>query len=400
MQKQKLTQKFSPRTASILAPVYLVATCLGSYAEVPKTAFIRELAPFKNGMTVHSGNTKPKKAKLNFPMKWNDSLWVPNDGSHATLRFYNSANRDMGTRIDAIPRSGLTKYSMPCKAVITGGADFIVTWENGSRRSCEKGLKVTSKDFANITHRSFPQNMSLAQKDKSLLGSPTNIKASKAKVLLQAQAGDASIRYYCSALPSSDGGSAGMVAGFSSMEEACNNATQKCLKNNNNGDCLIASTGDWNVNDPELTTSVICKNRKSSHKKVRGADISNPGSGLNEVLDDLLKQALGDLGGVLGKIFKLKPGTCVLEVYSPGEVIISPTTSQQTVVNAIDVGNGGVQVDVKEGQVLLRSTESSEGIKADKGASYRFNGEGLIILNNNQTSPNDNPPSPTGPIIK
>lgn len=62
MQKQNLTQKFTPVTASILAPAYLIATCVGSYAEVPKTARITQPATFSSSMTIHSKKARPVKS--------------------------------------------------------------------------------------------------------------------------------------------------------------------------------------------------------------------------------------------------------------------------------------------------------------------------------------------------
>lgn len=384
MRKQKLIQTFIPGIAIILAPVYLLTTCASSYAEVPQTAYIKQPATLSPSMTVHSGSNR-SEASLDLPMKWYDSLWVPNDGSgaRATLRFYNSASRDMGTKIDAIPRKGLTKYVMPCKAVIQKGADFTVTWENGNGRACEKGLKVTSKGFGKITQRSFPQASLLAQGEKSTQKVYFDTLRWNSKSLLKAEAGeddiaDSSTRYYCSALPTSGGGSAGIAAGFDSAAEACSQATQKCSKNNSGSECSIKTMGEWSVNDPELMTSVTCENGKSSRKRVSGSDIKDPSSSTNAILDGLLRQVLGDLGGILSEVLKLKPGACVLEVYHPDEVLISPVTSQQTVVQATDVGNGSVQVNVQEGQALMRSTQSPKGIVASQGQSYIFNGEGVI----------------------
>jgi len=390
MQKQNLTQKFIPVTASILAPAYLIATCVGSYAEVPKTARITQPATFSSSMTIHSKKQDPLKASANSTMNWENSLWVPNDGSgaRATLRFYNSGGRDMGTKIDAIPQKGLTKYMMPCKALVSGGSDFTVTWENGQGRACDKGLKVTSKDFDKFTQGS-PQIIFLAQKDKSILKVNLDTSRWNPKALSMAQVDDADIRYYCSALPASGGGSAGMAAGFNSVEEACNQATQKCLKNNSGSDCLIETMGEWSINDPELMTSVTCKNGKSSLKRVRGSEINDPGSSNNTILQDLLEQLFGQAGGFLSSILGLKPKACVLDVYHPDEIIISPVNSQQAVVQVKDVENGRVQVDVREGQALLRSTQSPTGIVANQGESYFFDEEGAI---NKGTTPT---PSPT-----
>jgi hypothetical protein len=79
-------------------------------------------------------------------------------------------------------------------------------------------------------------------------------------------------------------------------------------------------------------------------------------------------------------------------VYHPDEVLISPVNSQQTVVQATDVGSGSVQVNVQEGQALLRSTQSPKGIVANQGQSYIFNGEGAI--NQGRETRPYSPPAP------
>lgn len=400
--KQQLLPKLIS-TTSVLVLTCLTLACTRSYAKVPKTAYITQPANLDLGIKIYSRSNSNSRntPSLGSELTYYNGLSVPPDGSYATLRFKDSNNVDLKLKFNAVAHnSGTTRYLMPCKAVTSGGSNFVVTWEDGKGSGCGKGLKVTSKDSSYSSQRPFSQIVAVTQKNKSILEPNFDPKIWKEKSDLKAQLGDSDTRHYCSALPNAGGGSAGMSAGFSSMEEACNNATQKCLKNNNDRECSIETVGEWSINDPELMTSVTCENGKSSRKRVRGSDISDPSSSTNAILNDLLKQLLGDLGGILSGLLNLKPGTCVLEVYHPDEVVISPTQNQQTVVQATDVGNGIVQVDVQEGQALIRSTQSPTGMVANQGESYLFNGEGAIRQGQGRRQPTYTPtpypsPSPT-----
>jgi hypothetical protein len=425
--KQQLLHKLLS-AASVLCTASWIATAAVSYAGVPETALLVDPTVPSSSMTIKlktGGSSHP--ASLGDVMRHGQVLSVPNDGTGArtTLRFRDQSGGDMKLKVDAIARNGLTRYYMPCKTILSGNSTAVITWENGRGRGCEKGINVTSRGRT-ISQGPILKTQSLARKDNprlemGLFRSPDSTQASndffqpnlvrevssvfspnwsdeneiillsesspntsrwEAQTPLEMVDSSADIRYYCSTLPASGGGSAGMAAGFNSEEEACKQATEKCLKNNSGNDCSIQTMGEWSINDPELISSITCKNRKSSYKKLRGADISDPSSsGINEILKDALEKTLGPLGDILSGVLKLKPGTCVLEVYHPEDIVISPVTSEQTVVEAVDNGNGTVIVTIQEGQALLRSTQSPTGFVANPGETYVFNGEGAI---NNQ----------------
>jgi hypothetical protein len=418
--KQQLRHKFLP-AASVFCAAAWVATATVGYAWVPKTALLVEPTVPSSSMTIKlkdGRNSRP--ASLGAVMGQGQVLSVPNDGTGArtTLRFKDQSDGDMRLKIDAIARNGLTKYYMPCKAILSGNSAAVITWETGQGRGCEKGIKVTSRDRT-ISQQPFSQSQPLARRESPWLESGvfnslglvqesnnllqlnlvSEVSSAVAQVPLPRVDSSADLRYYCSTLPISGRGSAGMAAGFSSEEEACKQATEKCLKNNSGANCSIQTMGEWSVNDSELISSIKCENRRSSYKKLRGADISDPNSsGINEILKDTLEKTLGQLGELLSGVLKLKPGTCILEVYHPDDVVISPVTSEQTVVEAVDNGNGTVIVTVQEGKALLRSTQSPEGTVANPGETYVFNGEGSISQGSRDREPIPAvSPSPDGP---
>jgi len=380
---------------SIVILIYSEVTCTNSNAKAPKSAHITQPSDLK-GITIRSRNGQ--ELPLSTKLDYGKVLWVPAlEDTFATLRFTDWSNHDMNLEVKAISHNNaLTKYKVPCTVQVENYAKAIITWESGSGRACDTGMSVTSKSSP-TSQKVVPHSSFLANESKDL--SEANPKAVNwnTKALLKAEAEDDNIRYYCSALPSSGSGSAGMAAGLGSIKLACGQAAVSCIKNNSdtndnsNSDCWIETMGEWNINDPELMTSVTCKNGKSSYKILSGADISNPNNAarddFNAALGDFLEQVLGKRGRTLAELLKLKSGACVLEIYHPDEVLISPVTSQQTVVQVADVGNGNVEVNVQEGQALLRSTQSPEGIEASQGQTYILTGDGVI-----------NPAAPPTPV--
>jgi hypothetical protein len=103
--------------------------------------------------------------------------------------------------------------------------------------------------------------------------------------ILKAEAGNDDARYYCSALPLQ--AVQWMAAGFfNSVEEACEQATQKCLKNNSGSGCSIETMGEWSVNEPRVDVIITCKNGKSSHKRVRDQILVTLILATNAILND------------------------------------------------------------------------------------------------------------------
>jgi hypothetical protein len=409
--KRQLLPRFFPSTSGILASAYLITTCGITFAWVPQKTYITQPAVFNSSMIVHRINQKNLKdiskiqannsSELTYTDGFFDSLWVAADGSgaHATLRFKDKHNKDMGMKVDAKPRNGLTKYRMPCKVLLENFGESLITWEDGKGRGCERGIHVSSNN-QNRAQQTSSQYGFLVQDNKNILKSEFNTVHWQAKTFfLMAQADVDDIRYYCSALPTSGGGSAGISAGPNSIEEACTQASKTCLVKNRGSDCSFATMGEWSATDPELMVSVTCADGKSSSKLVRGSEVGAPEADSNELILSLLSE-LGSFGEVLGKLLGIEPKACFLDVYYPDEVIISPVDSRETIVQTADIGSSKVQVYVQKGEARLRSTQQPNGIIASENQTYIFNGtdgSSSIIRdeNNSGSEPRPDTTSPT-----
>lgn len=386
MRQQTRSRRLISVISIMMIPVYAGVTCTNSNAKAPKFAHITQPSDLK-GITIRSRNGQ--ELPLSTKLDYGKVLWVPAlEDTFATLRFTDWSNHDMNLKVKAISHNNaLTKYKVPCTVKVENYAKAIITWESGSGRACDTGMSVTSKS-SSASQKVAPHINFLAYGSKDVSEADPKAMNWNTKALLKAEVEDDNIRYYCSALPSSGRGAAGMAAGLESIKLACGQAAVSCIKNNSdindnsNSDCWIETMGEWNINDPALMTSVTCKNGKSSYKILSGADISNPNNAaradFNAALANFLEQVFDKWGRTLAELLKLKSGACVLEIYHPDEVLISPVTSQQTVVQVADVGNGNVEVNVQEGQALLRSTQSPEGIEASQGQTYILTGDGVI----------------------
>lgn len=364
-----------------LVPIYCLSICWQSLAQIPNTIKIAEpakITPSMRVLTDRGAGNEP--AEIDRELRKNkDALSVSGSG-FARLRFF-SPGEYMNTYVDAEALNGTTIYSFPCKLGHNKGSKAIITWEvkGTTKRACESGIRVTSSDSGNsrISYHNFQPFTVVAQKHIRLPIQQASDPVRRNKELSIALTSD-NIRYYCSAL--SDTGQRGIGFGETSIEESCDNAMNKCRESSNGSDCALITIGEWSANDPELLMmSLTCGGAKPSSKKVSSSNVN---------INTLTELFRNKLPGLLG----MNPEACFLDVYHPDEIIISPVDSQKTIVQSTDIGGGRVQVKVIDGQVWLRSTNQPEGVKANKGDIYTFDGKGVI--SKDRRSPTPKPPSP------
>lgn len=379
-QQLKSMKKLLTGISFSLIPIYCLSICWQSLAQIPKTIGITKPANITPSMRVltdrGAGKLEEEPAEINRELRKNkDALSVSGKG-FARLKFF-SPGEYMNTYVDAAALNGTTIYSFPCNLGHKNGSKAIVNWEvkGTTKRACESGMRVTASDRGNsrISHHSFQPFEVAALKDISLSKLQASDTVRSNKELSIAMTSD-DTRYYCSALANAGQRGRGIGFGETSIEESCDNAMKECRESSNGSDCALITMGEWSVNDPELMMSLTCGGGKPSSKKVSGSE------NINTSLTELFRNKLQ---GLLG----MNPEACFLDIYHPDEIIISPVDSQKTIVQSTDVGKGRVQVKVLAGQAWLRSTNKPEGIKANQGDIYTFNGQGVISKDRGSPTP-------------
>lgn len=398
MSRQKSWHRVTKTIVTPVIAVSLLLTSTKSYALAPKTAPIIDLTE-NQGIAVYQGNSFLGAANTATILQIYLALKVPTF-AWAKLRFKDKNGKDMGLEVTADAKDGnLTTYYMPCTVNVNNKNQAVITWSNGKRSpGCAEGIRFTS----NPTRRSsLPkiQTVAIAQGKNSAIKETSN-KLQKDRLFLKAEGDEISLRYYCSSVPNSSRGSGHIAAGLTSIEEACQESQETCQNNNNSG-CSIATMGEWDINDPDLIMSVTCADGKSSSNRVSGAEINAPGRRVDDLIQKLLRELLGEeAGGLIGEIFGIKPKACYLEVYHPDEILISPVGSQETSVVTTGLESGHIGVNVIKGEVKLRSVENPEGIVASQGNNYVFNGEGSITSSQEIYEPSPGTETNPYPILR
>jgi hypothetical protein len=276
--------------------------------------------------------------------------------------------RKLATSIRAKGQNGsITWYYIPCTVGKSKDSVLQIQWSNGKKSACGEGMRFAKNPDRYFKHSKLPINQ------------PTYIaqagNTEKNRFPLLTQASNDSLRYYCSSIPDFGNGSGKISAGLTSIDEACQESQNICESKNTNG-CSIATMGEWNINDSDLVMSVACSDGKSTSKRVSGSEINAPGGTIEDLLLKLSKSlGLSSFENILQSFLKTK--ACYLEVYYPDEILISPIDSQKTTVETTGLENG-IAVEVLEGQAQLRSSDLPEGIIANSGNSYIFNGNGYV----------------------
>jgi hypothetical protein len=339
MRKNNNLTQIKSATATLLIPLYILATLTTSSAEVPKSAVIHYVSD--PGVRVLLGATDSIKAQVGQRVQqYRDAVGVPGSKkSLSRLSLPNSRHNRIGALVQAGPASVSSAYTFPCKVE----GSVYIGWRQ-QVGSCSHGLWVVP--VVSGLHSS-------------------KATSSASKNLLQAQAVTNQVRYYCSTVATSKIGQWITSAGLSSLETTCQEATQKC-EETTGSKCLVASLGDWSVNDPNLVVSMQCASNKTTEILAR----TRQGNGLG--MDRLLSEITQMSQGVNGL-------NCAASIYHPNEIIVSPSKDELTLIQTNDNG-GNPEINVLVGSVNIVSVARPSGFKVDKGFRYSLRGNRLTRL--------------------
>lgn len=356
---QKLLYSLIGRTVTPLLFLSFLLISTKSYSLVPDYAEVTQIQG--QGISLNSQPAR-RGGRLS---RYNDVLAVPapygNELIYANLDLVKMGEGKLWIRAKAWNNSK-TEYRIPCTINQPQYTQSEITWSNGKRTACAEGVRFTSNSSG---------NSNLPNSQTTQVAQTKNLDDNQ--LFLTAQARRNRLLYYCSSVPNSNRGSGHIAAGLSTIEEACWESQETCQNNNRNSGCSIATMGEWNLNDRDLMMSVSCADGQSSFKRVSGSQISAPGTSGDVLIQQMLEELFGEMGGLIGQIIGIQLKACYLEVYRPDEILISPDNSRRTTIVTTGLENGTIQVNVIEGQVNLRSMNNPEGIKGSQGDSYIFN---------------------------
>lgn len=377
---------------TIPCSVFLI--CLKSSAGVPELAKISKVEG--NGVTI-SKNRKisvdVRTIKSPELRQYKDSLNIPgNNSGLAHLKFF-SGNELISPLVQVGRHQKSSSYTFPCnpkpgKLTLGFGLD-----KKGNRKDC-RAIKIINNKYQ-VTQLQNPHLFATLQSSRTLLyvQVPANLE-----------------NYYCGATPTSTMGQGKFSVGLS-PEDACQRATEKCQINlgglvadnsstpsvttsaqgggeeeqqfgnkkpiplwednldssistpvsqtNSNNPCSVANLGDWRVDEPELTVSMLCQNRRSDDSSNRYSldSITTNGSSVETQLLSLEQKYSGTY-----------LANCEPIVYSRDEIVFVPV-QDNTLVQTKDE-QGKVVVDVLVGAINLISADFPNGKYVEKGFQY------------------------------
>ena len=335
-----------------LIPCGLLVTSNASFAEIPHTAEIVQVSSSGEGPRVHpviGGGNLPARPHMQLH-EFNDRLEVPPDNlSWAKLYFLSNKNGKpiLETLIQAGADNTPSVYTFPCHV----RGHLTLGWSKESKGACDQGFIVNSKGGPWISQNS-PTLASLSNLWQSSLVSDNGTWQVAQSPNPQA--------WYCSAI--STGDAWGVAASPLSLDEACRNALEKCNQGNPDGNCTLASEGEWNIDETNLRVSSRC-----AGDSVR----SRPGTGMNmlrEVLPFMEKDT-----------HFLNEKACIFDVFSPDSLVIAPSRttylgkpSTEPILIQIHQVQDDLAVDVLTGWVDVVSEGRPNGLKIKKGNGYRL----------------------------
>jgi hypothetical protein len=375
-------------TSIILVPFFIPLVCHRSYAvpDLAKVAFIK-----RNGIIIRPEyENRSKMAHIGDALRqYRDHLEVPGTRQHWVHLKFSEKGQPIGYLVQVGPAENYSSYTFPCK--VEGHAVLGFKKDNIGE-NCHT-VKVSSAGLGRMSH--FRPLKPIRQASAKLL---------YAKVPADLE------KYYCGATPTSTMGQGKFSVG-SSPEDACQRATEKCQINlgglvadnsstppvttssqgggeveqqfenkkpislwednldssnstrlsqtNSNNPCSVANLGDWRVDEPELTVSMLCQNRRSDDSSNRYSldSITTNGSSVETQLLSLEQKYSGTY-----------LANCEPIVYSRDEIVFAPV-QDNTLVQTKDE-QGRVVVDVLVGAINLMSADFPNGKYVEKGFQY------------------------------
>jgi hypothetical protein len=334
-------------TFAFLIPIFYIARINPSYANprIPDGARIKQDQKVVNNqyLTVRREGDSTSIQKLykgiEKVLTYRDVLGIPASKKNlnfiATLDFvFRESTKWIysGFRAQTVPTPTPSEYRFPCG--VEGGT-FTLGWRNAGEnqdRACEAGVRVGSRGSSYPNNSFFP------------LGRTFN-SASAKNSFKQAQRTPTDSLVYCAANPKFGS----FVADSDVSDSSCQTTIQKCIAENGGSECTLVSMGEWNLNQPELNSELVCS-QGPIRRKADGTTIS---SLLSELTQWAVSQRLVN---------------CAFNVYAPGEQIITPGNGQ-TLIRGTDTGSG-VVIDVLLGTLLIKSINNTLGLPIKAGQRY------------------------------
>jgi hypothetical protein len=341
----------------------LLVTSSASFAEIPRTAEISHVHGGNFGVSpqVFLGIEREMPAMQHMRLQqFSDKLVIPPDNSSwAKLDFLSNKTGKpvLETLIQAGTDSKPSVYRFPCH--IQG--QLIIGWSKESKGACDEGIvaQLHSKgDRPRISQNSITL-VSLSNLWQSSLVSDNG-----AWQIAQSPNQQA---WYCSAIA---GDAWGVAASPLSPNEACRNALEKCNQGNPDGNCTLASEGEWNIDETNLRVSSRCAGNPLSVR-------SRPGTGMN-MLGEVLPHMEYDTHFLHEK-------ACIFNVFSPDSLVIAPSrttysgkASTEPILIQIHQVQDDLTVEVLVGSVDIVSDPPHDGLHIEKGFGYSLKQNSLL----------------------
>lgn len=341
--------------AGSLIPCYGLAVCLRAYANNPTATAVYQRDTYSgSGLDrllrgVRGGNstsTNPVRRDDQFT-DLSQYLWVPgNNRSWATL-VYKYSN-DPGSKLGVATGTSSTASTYYFSCQFEAGK-FVIGWnagDSGQRPCASQGARINVD-----TQKRAALSQSIAQKTNPKTNAAA-APASAAEPLLDQQAyiGTNPLLQYCTVAARNRG----WWLRWDTQRNPCQEVEQLCAATGSDEDCKILSQGEWRAKDENLFLAIVCAEDQIYTAR---------GSGL-EMAETLLPQLAQQADAEHSK-------ACAVNIYRPMEVIATPVTNDETLIQASG-DSGALVVDVLAGSVLIRSAQQPTGKLLRAGDRYNY----------------------------
>lgn len=366
LQQKKLYQRLA---IAVLIPAGLLTNTIAAYA-IPQSATITNLVPqtgsgvpfIRLGLTRTSA---PAVMGQEIDLRFNEEE-IPQQSMGVSGSSRNQANVTLDNPSDTIvqigPSQTTTEYLFPC--AIRGGSGT-VGW---------RAMARSSRGCISLIARSG--GSSFATENLDLTEQPPQI----ANKSLQAQNSTDSFQY-CGALEETGSG-----WGFNYSTDGtnpCQQAIAEC--ESAGGVCSVSTMGQESLAATELIASAQCPGITT--RKTEGNGQAMVTSEL-----EILKKMTRSLRGA----------SCLINIYRPGDVVISPAKDELTLVEIQTSRSDEIEVLALVGTVNIVSADRPNGLALPEGSKYRSGKSSVealdcpTILNSESMQSFLNPASWTG----
>lgn len=345
LQQKKLYRRLA---IAALIPASLLTNTIAAYA-IPQAATITYLYP-TTGQGVPSirldltQTPAPAATDQKIDLRFEHAIPQQSmivEGSSSQTRQRNRANVTLDNPSEPIvqigPSQTTTEYLFPC--AIRGGSGT-VGWQAIARSSRGCTSLIARSGGSSLT----AENLNLTEQSSQIAN--TSQTANKS---LQAQNSTDSFQY-CGALEETGSG-----WGFNYSTDGtnpCQRAIAEC--ESAGGDCSVTTIGQESLAVPELMASAQCPGILT---------LKTEGNGQAMVTSELelLKKMTRSLRGA----------SCLINIYRPGDVVISPASDELTLVEIQTSRSGEIEVLALVGTVNIVSADRPRGLALPEGSMYR-----------------------------